>query len=258
MKMKTLAFLISTVCVLAAFTLQKASAQAVNHAATAEVTATVSTPALSTGLDEVVKLSKAGVDESVILVYVRNSPTAYTPTAQDLIQLRDSGVSPTVTAALMQRGDDVRKASADALRQNPVAQPAPAQQPTIVAGPNYVAPASTVTVVGYPQTYAYGYPADYYRYGYGYSSYYPYSYYSRYGYSSCYSYPGFAVGVNFGGYGGYYGHSGYYRGHSGGSHGGYSGGSHGGYSGGSRGGYSGGSHGGYSGGSHGGSHGGRR
>jgi hypothetical protein len=196
-------------------------------AVTASVTATK--PALSTGLDEIVKLSKAGIDDSVILVYIRNSSTAYTPNAEDLIRLREEGVSTTVTAALMQRGDELRKAAAVAWNQP--AQTAPAQvqqqpqQPTIVAGPAYATPASTVTVIGYPRSYYYGYPSSYY----GYNYYYPSRsyYYPRYGYSGYYSYPRFSVGVNLGGFhfGGYRGgHGGYYGGHHSGGH--YGGGHH--------------------------------
>lgn len=179
---------------------------------------------LSWGLDDVVKLSKAGVDESVILTYIQNSGVGYNPTAQDIIQLREVGVSSQITASLMQRGSEVRQAAVEAQKQAQATAPAPAPAqpaPAYTAPATYVAPASTVTYIGYPN-YAYSYG------GYYGPSYYSYPYYPRsYGYYGGF-YPRVSFGVNLGhvGFGG--GHVGF-GGFHGGSHGGFShGGSHGG------------------------------
>jgi len=176
---------------------------------------------LSWGLDDIVKLSKAGVDESVILTYVNNSGVAYNPTAQDVIQLRELGVSPQITAALMQRGGEVRQAAAvEAQKQAQATAPAaaPAQPAPVYTPPaTYVAPASTVTYIGYPS-----YPSYNYSYGgyYG-PNYYSYPYYPRsYGYYGGF-YPRVSFGINVG-------HVGF-----GGSHGGFHGGFHSGFHGGS-------------------------
>ncbi len=172
-------------------------------------TVTSAKPRLSSGLDEVVKLSKAGINEGVILVYVQNSSVAYSPTAQDLIQLQEAGVTATVTAALIQRGQEVKQNAIQAAKQAqsspPATAPAAPQTTTYAAAPTYTAPASSVTVIGYPSSYVYSYPT-YYDYGYCY----PRSYYYP-SYSTCYSYGRFSVGVGFGGFRG-----GYWSGHHGG------------------------------------------
>ncbi|HEU0040161.1 MAG TPA: hypothetical protein VFR76_12900 [Verrucomicrobiae bacterium] len=189
-------------------------------AAKAENVAATKAPRLSWGLDDVVKLSKAGVDESVIQSYIQNSGVGYNPTAQDIIQLRELGVSPQIAAALMQRGSEVRQtATVEAQKQAQAAAPAaaPAQAAPVYTEPaTYVAPASTVAYIGYP-SYAYSYG------GYYGPSYYSYPYYPRYyGYYGGF-YPGVSVGFRFGsGYSG--GHGGYHGGYHGGSHGGSHGG----------------------------------
>ncbi len=189
-------------------------------AAKAENVAATKAPRLSWGLDDVVKLSKAGVDESVIQSYIQNSGVGYNPTAQDIIQLRELGVSPQIAAALMQRGSEVRQtATVEAQKQAQAAAPAaaPAQAAPVYTAPaTYEAPASTVTYIGYP-SYAYSYG------GYYGPSYYSYPYYPRYyGYYGGF-YPGVSVGFRFGsGYSG--GHGGYHGGYHGGSHGGSHGG----------------------------------
>ena len=172
---------------------------------------------LSWGLDDIVKLSKAGVDESVILTYVSNSGVAYNPTAQDVIQLRELGVSSQITTALMQRGGEVRQAATvEAQKQAQAGTPAasPAQPAPVYTPPaTYVAPASTVTYIGYPS-----YPS--YGYSYAPTYYYSYPYYPRYyGYYGGF-YPRVSFGINLGhvGFGGFRG--GLNRG--GFSHGGFS------------------------------------
>src|SRR5262249_39735257 len=64
---------------------------------------------LSSGLDEVVKLTKAGVDESVILAFVQNSSVAYHPSAQEIIKLRELGISSAVITALLHRGEELHQ-----------------------------------------------------------------------------------------------------------------------------------------------------
>ena len=65
---------------------------------------------LSAGLDDIVKLTKAKIDEPVILTFIKCSEVAYQPNAEELIKLRELGVSPMVAAALLQRGEEVRQA----------------------------------------------------------------------------------------------------------------------------------------------------
>lgn len=215
--MKTKLVLILIVCgmvqTLTAATVQSANAQAATETTPAAAPAATTTkPQLSYGLEDVVKLTKAGVNEAVILVYLQNSGVAYNLTAQDLIQLQEAGVSTTVTAALMQRGEQVKQNALQAAKQiqtaqAQAAQTTAAQQAAInAATPTYTVPASTVTYIGYPSSYnyVYRYPA---YYDYGYCA--PRTYYYP-AYSSYYSYPRFTFGVNFGGFRGSYHHS--YRG----------------------------------------------
>lgn len=144
---------------------------------------------LSSSLQEVVKLTKAGVSDAVVLNYVQASRTAYSLDAQDIIQLRAEGVSTEVTTALIRQGEAVRKA--EAAKATEVAATAPAvatptpvvvTAPALTYVPTSVFPRSSVSVtyIGYP-SYSYGYSGCYggYRYptyynwgprGYGYSS----------------------------------------------------------------------------------------
>ncbi len=161
---------------------------------------------LSWGLDEIVKLSKAKVEGPVILAFIENSETAYNPTAQDIIQLRESGVSSEVVTALMRHGENLRQTARAAQKQVQAEQTATVAAAPVAATtvyempPTYTAPVSTVTVIGYPRHHSYAYPA--YNPGYCYPGSYYYPRYYSYGY-----YPRFSVGLSFGG--------GYYRGHHG-------------------------------------------
>ena len=166
-------------------------------------------PTLSWGLEDIVKLSKAGVDEPVILAYIQNSGVGYNPTAQDVIQLRGLGVSAQITTDLMQRGSEVRQAATvEAQNQAQAAAAAPAQPAPVYAAPSAdVAPVSTVTYIGYSSrpSYAYSYG------GYCAPTYYSYPYYPRY-YGFC-GYPRVSFGVSFGGgyHGGHHGGYGHHR-----------------------------------------------
>src|SRR5689334_4083630 len=58
---------------------------------------------VSPGVDDVVKLAKSGVDESVVQSFVQNSPVPYRLSADDIIKLRDQGLSSKVITAMLQR-----------------------------------------------------------------------------------------------------------------------------------------------------------
>ena len=57
------------------------------------------TPAVSPGLEEIVKLSKAQMGDDVILGYIKKATTPFTLTADDIVYLKDQGVSQPVIAA---------------------------------------------------------------------------------------------------------------------------------------------------------------
>ena len=165
-------------------------------------------PPYSGTVGEVVKLAQSGVDESVVLAYVKNSPQAFNPGADEIIRLRDAGISSQVLTAMLQRGGELRQQAVAAAAAAP--QPMPPMQPPSTAGyategapqayptysaPDESAPASTVYYLssGYP-TYSYPYSYSYYYPGYSYvygGYYYPYYYYPYcyYPYYSRYCYP---------------------------------------------------------------------
>ena len=52
---------------------------------------------LSPGVADIVKMVDAKVDPEVIKTYIQNSPTAYNPSATEIIALRDHGVGPDIS-----------------------------------------------------------------------------------------------------------------------------------------------------------------
>jgi hypothetical protein len=164
---------------------------------------------ISTPVEEVVQLSKSGVGDAVVLSYIENSDRPYRLNAQDIIKLRDEGVSSDVTTALIRRGAEQRQAAEQAYQQQKQTE-----AESVAAAPTYqTAPTETVAAAPAPVTYYeparssvsvtyFGTP----RYNY----YYTPSYYSRYhsyGYSPNYYYPP-RVSIGFG-YGGHYRHGGF-------------------------------------------------
>jgi len=61
-------------------------------------------PVLPSGVQDVVRMAKAGLDEDVIVAQVRNAGTSYTLSADQLIYLHDQGLTPAVIKALLAPG----------------------------------------------------------------------------------------------------------------------------------------------------------
>jgi hypothetical protein len=181
----------------------------------------------SPGVAEVVKLVDAKVDPTVIQIYVQNSPTAYNPSATEIIALRDRGVGPELLTAMLQHGAEVRARSMRAAQ----AVPSAVAPPTYPSAANPYAPVPGYDYSAQPaySDYSYSYPASSYAYpsygygGYGYGCGWPYYWPSLSFGFGCYSrggYCGYRYPYGGGGYGrGYYGGHGYS-----GSHGYYGGG----------------------------------
>jgi hypothetical protein len=183
------------------------------------------------GVEDVLKLSQANVGEDIILKYVQNSGTIYNLRPNDIVYLRNKGVSERVVNALLDQRKRVELASqaaAPAVPQQsaPVNDPA-TQAPAATSGstpqaytdPNatYVEapltpPASSVYVIPYSGAYSYYGPYGYYPY---YSGWYgpSVSFGFRFGGG-----PRFYGGHAFGGHG-FGGHG--FSGHSFGGHGGH-------------------------------------
>ena len=174
-------------------------------AAAAQAPAVVAPPKLPYGVEDVLKLSRAQVGDEIILNYIRNSGTIYALGPQEIVYLRDQGVSDRVVNAMI----DQRRLVAQATQPAPQ-QPAIANAPLVpdaslapaapVYGDAQAAPAtSTVYVVPPPSySYPYYYPDPYY-----------YGYYGPY-WGGYYGGPVVSFGFRFGGHGGF-GHGWHHR-----------------------------------------------
>jgi hypothetical protein len=138
----------------------------------------------SSGLSEIAKLVDAKIDPKIVITFVKASPIAYQPSADDIVKLKEHGASNEVIEAILNHGSN--------LRSQPPSQvavataPAPAA-PTIIyrtqSAPTYVA---SYDYSYYYPSYSYGWynygwawPYSYVYWGYPYRHYYaPY----RYGY----------------------------------------------------------------------------
>jgi len=85
----------------------------------------------SEGMDDFVKLAKSGANEEVMLAYIEASPVAYQPTVDEIVYLRDLGLSDTVISALMKRGETLRLAAAKGDAAPAVQPAAPPPQPVV-------------------------------------------------------------------------------------------------------------------------------
>ena len=160
----------------------------------------LSSPQLSYGVSEVVKLAQAKASDETVLAYVKNSGTSYGLDADQIIYLQQQGVSSAVITAMLnqpkvaslQQPQSAPQSYAPAIPQPTT--PAPAPQPDNSAAAAQ-APANVTYVQNTPvQSYYYSDPGYY-------SSYYPYSY-PYYGGYYGYGYP--VVGFGWGWGGGYY------------------------------------------------------
>jgi len=170
---------------------------------TLTVAAQNSAPPLAYGVPQILQLVQAKVPDDTIIAYIRNSGTSYGINADQIIYLRQQGISDNVLTVMLNQPKPASTPAPTA--QTPAAYtPQPQVVYTPTPAPTYVqtVPSSTVYVMPNNQIYYYNTSYPYY---------YPYSYY-----------PGISFAFGFGG--GYRG--GYYYG--GGYHGGYYGGYHGG------------------------------
>jgi hypothetical protein len=178
------------------------------------------------GVDDVLKLCRGQVSEDVVVAYVQSSGIPYSLNANDIVYLKQQGVSDRIVSVMLDQKNRYLAANqniastqtAPNYQQQDNSQ---AQPPTTYVQP----PSSSVYVI--PNTSAYSY------YDYGYDPYYygSYPYYGGY-YGSYYGgfRPSFGLSFRFGdhgfrggGFGGHdFGHGGFSGGHSFGGHGGFS------------------------------------
>jgi len=182
-------------------------------ASTVEATTTVKLPY---GVEDVLKLSRANISEDIVLNYIQNSGTIYNLAPQDIVYLRNQGVSDHVVNAMLNQRKQVEGAAQIAQQFSVPNAPAVPDANMVPVAPTYLDPtaayaepqpaptASSVYVIPYPQA-----SAAYYGY-YGYYG--PYGCYRPYYYGG-YCGPSVSLGFGFGGRG-FYGH-GFSHGHGG-------------------------------------------
>ena len=173
-------------------------------------------PHLSYGVPQIVKLAQAQISDSTIIAYIKNSGNSYGLDANQIIYLRQQGISDGVINAMLSQPKPGSVA--------PAAAPEPAQVATASDG-SQVPAAVDQSATAYAQTPPPDQTADVPStsvYVVPDSGPYPYYYPAYYGYPY-YAPVGVTIGIGGrwgGGWGGYHG---VYRG---GSHGGYRGGGH--------------------------------
>lgn len=85
---------------------------------------------LPPAVDEVVDLSQAGVGDPVVLEFVKNSTNAYELSVDEIVYLKDLGVSEQVLAGMVHRGNELRQQAAkeaEVVAANPPANPPPSE-----------------------------------------------------------------------------------------------------------------------------------
>lgn len=166
-------------------------------------------PALAPGVADILKLSQAKVGDSVIVAYMNNGRTIYNLDADQIVYLREQGVSDHVISAMLSQKQRYLEAAA----QTPQAQQstsAPALAESAYAEPEPVqTPASSVYVIPYEPAWPdYGYyydwyPGPYFYGGFGFSHFRSY----RFGHSfgSFRASRGFGGGRSFGSHSSFHG-----------------------------------------------------
>lgn len=167
--------------------------------------AAVSKPShLSFAASEVLKLSRAKVGDDTIVAFVKQSSSAYDLSAEDIVYLRDQGVTDRVVSTMLtvrsSGGSTAELASAPAPAPTPSAQPAASVAPGQTVYPGGAAPAATTTttVVQPAVTYVQPSPTVVYTSPVV-TEYYGGPYYYGYGYPYYGWRPGISVSLGFGG-----------------------------------------------------------
>ena len=162
-------------------------------------------PKLSYGVSEVVRLAQANINDDTIIAYIKSTRTDYKLSADQMLYLRQQGVSEAVIKAMLVQPIPV---AAPATTPAAVASTAPAPAAPVpeatgraAMSPTYTTPAPqpapavpNAVVVAPPVTYVQPAPAPYY--------YYPPYYYAPYPYYG-WGFPPVALSFGWGWHGGY-------------------------------------------------------
>jgi hypothetical protein len=149
------------------------------------------------GVEDVLKMSRAQVSDDVIATYIQNTGTIYSLGPNDIVYLKDQGVSDRIVNTMLDQRRIANEVAAQAQQQQVAAQtPAPAVENNgPVSTPAYSDSQAAESAVAQPAAstlYVIPYPTPSYPY-YGRSSYSYYSSYPAY-YSYPYSYRSFCIG----------------------------------------------------------------
>ena len=147
--------------------------------------ASVPAPQLGYGVSQILQLKQAEIGDKTIIAYIKNSGNIYGLNADQIIYLRQQGVSDAVLTAMLQQPRQTAAVPT-------ITTSAPQQVATTAYYSDSIAPATVAPPVTYVQTV----PATTYYYQPYY--YYPYSY----SYAYCYPSYGWSSGLSF-----YYGRS---------------------------------------------------
>jgi hypothetical protein len=110
--------------------------------ANATADATVNAPRFSPGIADVVRMVDAKIEADVIIAYINSSRIPYNPGVNEIIALKERGVSPVILTSMLQHGGEVRAQMAQASTSAPAAVPNPYQtaNPYPTAATPYPAP----------------------------------------------------------------------------------------------------------------------
>src|SRR5256885_13075547 len=76
--------------------------------AAANTEAGVAAPRFSPGIGDVVKMVDAKIEADVIVAYINSSRTPYNPSVNEIIALKEHGVSSVILTAMLQHGGELR------------------------------------------------------------------------------------------------------------------------------------------------------
>jgi hypothetical protein len=108
-------------------------------------------PRVSPGVEEVIQLARAQMDDAVLLAFIENSPARFNLGAEAILYLHDLGLSTEVIAAMIRHDEnlpmpDWETPATPVSEPVAVAEPAEAAPPTAVAVSTGTAPAAGTTV----------------------------------------------------------------------------------------------------------------
>jgi hypothetical protein len=171
-------------------------------------------PQLAYGVAQILQLSQAKIGDDTIIAYIKNSGNSYGLSADQIIYLRQQGLSSGVINAMLTQPPPGMLAGTSVPMPSTAAPPVSCSQP--VSAPNSMVGPSVSAI---DPTAAAAAAASYYYYPPYYYPAYSYPYYPAYGYYGYY--PGVSVSLGWRGGGGWGGWGGGWHGGYGGFHGGF-------------------------------------